>query len=958
MICGREDYTKRPRLFLLMAALLLICKPELQAQDTTYYYNRLQDLYASEWNDSIINQYHQVKTALETQRGKEKAGTIMYKAMEDLIAICLVDLIIIHGYVNAPYDSVMNNLWALEDLGATKDTYLADTFILLEVAIYLIDSGRIAEGIATLERAIDVYDRSGEDLLKAGAHIELIYAYMDLNEFALAHKEIEILESIDGWSRGDTGVKERGRIVTLSMKATLLHLQGKYSESLDLLSPIDIEELCDNPDAGFPMAFEVGIVRCKGYVGLGNLEEAKKVIDLLVSCLPKTANNELYENMARVQLVEIAVLNKDIDQATRHIDTLREGGVLELDEKLVVMNANYKIAMLRGNYEEAIMLYTNLIDFKDSLNLVNEKHRGALLTYRLSKENELVRLNEANKAKDELLIKNRVVYVLTAITVVVLLLSGFAMINVRKQKRQIKLQAELYKVKEVATLKNNFLENLSHEIRTPITAISGYLNLLKKNTLNPSNILKYSDMAVKNCGLMINTLNNFLTLLKLEKTSFQSRSLEGNMAEHLRVLVGSFEPGARLRGIHLYHKSNLKPEATIVFPYDFLGKIVTNLVSNALKYTHTEKSIYVSTILEEQELVITVKDEGIGIGPEELELIFDRFYQSEQHQMIGGFGIGLSLIDELVKRLGGTIRVDSEKGLGSEFCVRLPLQLANGRLFVEEVDRGFTCLTVDGEKVEPSGKVENLPKVLIVDDNTEMIVYLNELLSSDLQCHFAFNGEEALKKAQGMSFDLIISDLRMPVMNGIEFKQALNELAAYRDVPFIILSASATEITSEARLELGVSDYIQKPFGDEEIMARIRFLLENKVYRKKLYSMDNEVIDFHASHSDLIEKVKEAVLDNMANFEFGVKDLAEICGQSQSQVNSIVQAKTGLSLVKIILEIRLLKAYELITLGKYQTISEVVYAIGLNSRPYFYKRFQERFGIKAGELMKKYNRIT
>lgn len=934
----------KTRFVILVLVLITSNVFRVIGQDTTYFQQRLEEVQRTRHNDTLDLKYHFLKNSIEKRIVSEKPETPVYKALKEVQLYSLVGLINFNVRNKSSVDTVRHYLQVLEMLTDIPEHYLNSNILWL--SDYFNRKGHFVEAVDGFERAFEYPWLSKDSNIASTALIGLANLYLNLKDPDMAWEVIQLLKEIE--PSEDEGTRNRGRLLIIKLEAQTYALQGENEQSLASLEKIDIDSIATLQSWG--LLWSYGSVKAQVYINLGQASEALKIVTLMADSLPTRI---VRSSTLRLIQLQLANLNQETALASAYIDTLSNTGITSVNDRLLFLEANYKNEYNSKSYQMAFDTYTRYNDFKDSLNTVNFMHRGELLNYRVNKEKELVVLNQSNKAKDEIIAKNKTFYILVFITIIAVLLSGFVMIHFRKQKRQIKLEAELYKVREIADLKNNFLENLSHEIRTPITAISGYLNLLRKNTLNPSNILKYTDMAVRNCGLMISTLNNFLTLLKLEKTSFQSHSFEDIMSNRLLSLVSSFEPGARLKDVGLFYKSNLRAGVKLSYQYDFLDKILNNLVSNALKYTNSQKNIYVNVTLEPTELILTIKDEGIGIDSEELELIFDRFYQSEQHQLIGGFGIGLSLVDELVKKLNGEILVRSEVEIGSEFNIKLPHDFVNHTLYVKELDEGFKCLTAkDKTQVHQNGGL-NLPKVLIVDDNTEMIAYLNELLSADLQCKFAFNGMEGLKKAKETDFDLIISDLRMPVMNGIQFKQTLNKMKEYKDIPFIILSASTMEITNEVQLDLGVSDYIQKPFSDEEILARIRFLLENKVYRKKLYSMEGEKVDFHASHSELVEKVKGAVLENVSNFGFSVKELADICGHSQNQLNNIIQLKTGLSLVKIILEIRLLKAHDLITAGKYQTISEVVYAIGLNSRPYFYKRFQERFGIKAGELLKK-----
>jgi AraC-like DNA-binding protein len=193
----------------------------------------------------------------------------------------------------------------------------------------------------------------------------------------------------------------------------------------------------------------------------------------------------------------------------------------------------------------------------------------------------------------------------------------------------------------------------------------------------------------------------------------------------------------------------------------------------------------------------------------------------------------------------------------------------------------------------------------------------------------------------------------MPIMDGAQLKAALNKIDLYKDIPFIMITSVFYDKLKDLKNTLGLNEYIEKPFTKNEILSRVQFALERSVYRKKIFSTNNVSIDFEGSQTELIEKIKESILSNLTNADFNVKVLAQMCGYEQKKLNTVLKSKLGLSIVNIILEVRMLKAYELIVKNIHPTLNEIIYAVGLNSRSYFNRKFEKRFGIKAGELKKK-----
>ena len=450
---------------------------------------------------------------------------------------------------------------------------------------------------------------------------------------------------------------------------------------------------------------------------------------------------------------------------------------------------------------------------------------------------------------------------------------------------------------------------------------------------------------------MIDSLNNFLALSRLTQTKLKNNLTSKVFSNYIKELVFSFKANVALKNQSLHFKTNLKEGVLLDFDFENLKKIIYNLISNAIKYTDTQKSIYISAFIEDKDLIFTVKDSGIGIQKEELVPIFTRFYKSKNNSDSGGFGIGLSLVKELVTQMKGTINVVSEVNVGSVFTVRIPLHIKHPLLYVTALEQEAICVhEVEATSIEHSKP--SLPKALIIDDNLEMIAYLKDLLSSKLDCTFAYNGVNGLALCKQEPFDLIISDYKMPQMNGFQFKAALNKLEGHKETPFIMLTANTINIEEDRYLQLGISDYIVKPFKNEELFARIHHLLENSQYLKKVENISKKEFEFTGSYSELMSDVNRIIILNITNEAFTVKVLAEECGFSQQHLTLILKSKTGLTPGKIILEVRLLKSYEYLLNNTYQTLNEVIYAVGLNSRAYFNKAFLNRFGIKPGEVAK------
>ncbi len=609
----------------------------------------------------------------------------------------------------------------------------------------------------------------------------------------------------------------------------------------------------------------------------------------------------------------------------------------------------------KKNYKKAFEFLKKSDSIKNSKNSERVKMKLDIERFYVQLDGELEKMKQLSLKKDDLLVKSRNQYIIIGMFIVIVFASFFIIINNQRKKKQYRLEVSLRAQKTILESKEKFLENMSHEIRTPITSILGYLNLLNEEGLIAEKRIRYTNIAIKNSKKMISSLNNFLTLLSAEKSPVESSQKTSiNLTDFIKEITATYLPDFEIKKMNFYYKTNANHNLVITYDIESLKAIINNLISNAIKYSNSNTSVYFSINLTESSLIITVKDQGYGIEKSEKDKIFTRFYQTKKNRTTAGFGIGLSLIDELAKRLKGTITLETEINKGSVFRVELPFKLSNYTLNTSSIQNDFKLLTPDKSLDTKTKGSNNYPKALIVDDNTEMISYLKDIFSDFIDCTFAFNGKEALRNVREKSFDLIISDLRMPEMDGAQFKKELNKIDHYKDIPFILITSVSNFKSLTLKNTLGFNEYIEKPFTKSEIISRVQFSLERTLNRKKILGVDTTNIDFESSSKTLIHQIKECILSNLTNPDFNVVVLSKACGYGQKKLNEILKYKLGLSLVNVILEIRLLKAYELIVKNRYPTLKEVMYAVGINSRPYFYKKFQDRFGIKAGDLKNKH----
>jgi len=517
----------------------------------------------------------------------------------------------------------------------------------------------------------------------------------------------------------------------------------------------------------------------------------------------------------------------------------------------------------------------------------------------------------------------------------------------KNKKRQA--QAALEKELEFTEARTKFLGNISHEIRTPITLIIGYLNLMKQNN-DPITLKNYIDRALFNCDKVIADANEVLTLIKFEKQKTQLNLVNLPLNNFIQTTFLSFENTAAYQQIKLKFESTLNSKISINFDFDKLEKIINNIVSNAIKYSYPKTTITLNCGVLDNTLEISIKDQGMGISTEEQTKIFERFYQTDSKKSTGGLGIGLSLVRELVDFLNGEIQLKSTLKKGSVFKVSFPITINKD----QENSSKFHKKTIVSASLVQNDQLFNSdkPLILVVDDNVEMLRYLKELFIPHFNCMFAYNAKEALNLVKHNTFDLISSDVMMPDIDGFEFKSMINKIQGFEHIPFIMLSANTFSSSKIKGFNLGVNDYITKPFESIELITRMENLLKNSTALKNstpnLDPLEKEQSPSY--EQQLMKKITKIVATNLEDENFKIDNLAKEIGYSQRQLSRILVKHTGLSPVKFILEIKLKEAYKLIKSMQFPTISEVRFKVGINSGSYFTKKFKERFGIVPSDL--------
>ena len=542
--------------------------------------------------------------------------------------------------------------------------------------------------------------------------------------------------------------------------------------------------------------------------------------------------------------------------------------------------------------------------------------------------------------------------------------------NQLRLKHAVELEhMEAERLKELNELKSRFFTNISHEFRTPLTIISGMIDQIRNK---PDQWLeKGTEMIRQNTSNLLNLVNQILDLRKLEAREMQPNYVQGDVVQYLRYIAESYRSLAESKGMRL-HFLTTTPSFSMDYDPEKLLRIVSNLLSNAVKFTEAAKNSDGDIYLQLDEktdknnsfFIIRVEDTGAGIPVEKLPHIFDRFYQADDSvtRKGEGTGIGLALVNEMVKLLGGTIEVDSELGKGSVFWVKLPVSRKSE---IEGVGLPTTS-PVPGHPREPSAKEpdaqdatflrdKSLPTLLIVEDNPDVQQFLIACLEDHYQLEVANNGQQGIDKAIEQVPDLIVSDVMMPEKDGFEVTEMLKQDERTSHIPIILLTAKAGSESKISGLKSGADAYLTKPFEPEELLVRLEKLLELRKKLQMRYAQGN--IEVHGTplplsmEDEFVLKIRGIVQQNMEDENFGTVALCNALRMSRTQVHNKTKALTGKSTSLFIRSIRLQKAKELLQKTDLN-VSEVGYEVGFSNPAYFSRIFHEEFGESPARTRK------
>lgn len=508
-------------------------------------------------------------------------------------------------------------------------------------------------------------------------------------------------------------------------------------------------------------------------------------------------------------------------------------------------------------------------------------------------------------------------------------------------------KAAIEQVREVNEEKLRFYTNVTHELKTPLSLIIGPAeDMMSDKSLDPGAKHKLS-LIYKNAGNLMELINKLLNFRMAETDNIRFNPTRGNLGAYMSSIGKVFSESNTNKNLEMI--LDIDNGVFMDFDREIITSVLNNLLSNAFKYTKRGQvtlSLHTKTENEKEFAVISVSDTGEGIASDQIDKIFNRYYRVPGRENINGSGIGLAIVRKFVKQHGGTISVESVRGKGSCFTVLLPM---SSEVHTSDIH------------VSPDASTSSLQRILVVEDNADIRDYLSSILSDEYEVLTASNGEEGFSVAMNSVPDIIISDIMMPKMDGLEMCRKIKGNINLSHIPVVLLTAKDTLSDKSEGYKVGADSYITKPFTSELIKARVANLLFSRAqiaqqYLKRLNNFSAPKVEENSGFSPLdnkfLSKLSSYIEDNMSSETLDINNMASYMNVSVSSLYRKLKSLTGVSANDYVRKIKLRKAAEMLSSGEFN-VSETAWNIGISSFSYFRQIFKEEFGCTPSEFKKK-----
>ena len=560
----------------------------------------------------------------------------------------------------------------------------------------------------------------------------------------------------------------------------------------------------------------------------------------------------------------------------------------------------------------------------------------------------------------------KIIYVLIVSLLFYFVIQFFYNKKTSKYKQQIN-QIEKDNIEKYYQMKLELFTKFSHELRTPLTLITGPVEDILNEVSLPEKFKYPVRLIQKNANKLLLLVNQLMDFRKLEQGAMKLKIKQIDLDAFLSEQVENFSGMAKKKNIAIAYLSHYW-EKDLWFDEELMEKVLFNLISNAVKHSHEGGEIIITSTKKDETIVISVSDNGEGIAPENLEKIFNPFFQVHHRTHAGmfGSGIGLNLAKYIVNLHDGNIFVESVIGKGSKFSVQIPLgtkhfDMKNTEIVIQSEDDNLNRL-LEKQSVSPideGGETDkmnekNVPLILVVEDDDDLSQYIISNLSNNYAVVKATDGKEALSLALEKIPDLVVSDVMMPVMDGIELCKHLKEDMRTAHIPVILLTARIMKEYIKEGYEALADDYILKPFDSDLLKIRIQSMIQNRIqlrknFSSKLSSIDTPTIEL-TRNNQFMKKLIDIIEKHIDDSQLSINVLSVTMGLSRAQLFRKIKAISDISPNKLILNIRMKMAADFLQTKQF-TISEVAYKVGFSDPTYFSKSFKSVFNITPSKFV-------
>lgn len=668
-------------------------------------------------------------------------------------------------------------------------------------------------------------------------------------------------------------------------------------------------------------------------------------------------------SIARIYLLEnnAAEFNKYIqlaEEITRQINSPELlADLYLLKHENDINNSDYRKAL------QNFKLYTEMRDKVSDIQKTNRFMDVRVHYERTKNDRQLIKMKTETSARES---RRKIIsYILITIVVIAI---GILEVLYYAYKQRSKSNRML---KELERARTDFFTNITHEFRTPLTVIQGFSRLLQsKDGLSDKEKNTYIDAINRQTANMLKLVNQLLDIAKLQSGKEKPIWRRGNIISYLGMMAETFRLYAEEKKVTLVFHSDVTELEMDFIPF-YIDRTISNLLSNAIKHTHADDRIeFVAEKGKQPDtIVIRVIDTGEGIPAEDLDKIFEMFYQSDNARNTTGSGIGLSFTKMMVEKMKGQITVESELGKGTTFTVTLPLknnEMGQIDPLIKEASHSLTVPEMvdvsidefDDEEPE-NGDVNNgKPIVLVVEDNKDVSRYITSLLEDKYCVINARNGQEGLEMAEEYIPDIVITDVMMPVKDGACLCIELKQNVMLNHIPVIMVTAKSDDEDRIKGLKCGAEVYLKKPFYSEELFASIHNLLEGR--KKTIEKFKDSFANTFSGTRDKIESdanlkylqtVTDIIVSEIQNPNLSTVLIAEKMFESPSQLNRKLNGIVGQSAVSYILKVKLNTAKKMLQ-NTLDPITDISFACGFNDASYFSRVFKKEFGVTPSQFQK------